>query len=199
MATDAKPKERAGKPYRLTVRQFLEMIRQGIFPHDARIELLRGILVEHPKRSTQHDFVVCELANQLRKLLPTPWFVREEKSIELGRTSRAGPDIALIRGPRELHHPGAPRAEAVGCLIEVSDSTYPYDRGVKWRVYASAMVPIYWIVNITKRQIEVYRDPQGRGKAAIYRELTVFGPDSEIPVLLEAQEIGKISVKDIIP
>jgi Uma2 family endonuclease len=199
MATEAKQKDRGGSPYRLTVRQFLDMIELGVFPHDARIELLRGILVEHPKKSTRHDFAVCELSDQLRKMLPTPWFVREEKSIELGRTSRVSPDIALIRGPRDPHQAQAPRAESVGFLIEVSDSTYLYDRGVKWRAYASAMIPAYWIVNMTKREIEVYRDPQGRGKTASFGETTVFGPESEIPVFLEGREIGRISVKDVIP
>ena len=199
MAAETKSINRGGKPYLLTVRQFIAMIREGVFPDDARVELLGGILVEHPRRSPRHNFSVSVLGNQLRELLPGPWFVSEEKSLELGRSSRVGPDLAVISGPHDLYRARDPRAEEVGFLIEVADSTDQYDRGVKRRAYASVRIPIYWIVDLPKRQIDVYRDPHGRGKDASYRETTAFGPDSEIPVVLEGREIGRIAVKEIFP
>ena len=199
MAAETKSINRGGKPYRLTVRQFLAMIREGVFPDDARVELVGGILLEHPRRSPGHNFSVSVLGNQLRGLLPGPWFVSEEKSLELGRSSRVGPDLAVIRGPHELYRARDPRVEDVGFLIEVADLTYLYDRGMKWRAYASANIPICWVVDLSKRQIEVYRDPHGRGKGASYRETATFGPDSEIPIVLGGREIGRIQVKEVLP
>ena len=61
------------------------------------------------------------------------------------------------------------------------------------------MVPIYWIVNLNARRIEVYRDPQGRGKTASYRETTIFDRGAEVPAWIEGREIGRIAVKDILP
>lgn len=100
-------KNRGGKPDLLTLGQILEMIRHRVFPRDARIELLRGILIEHPKRSPEHDDSVGALGDELRKSLPLPWFVSEEKDLEFGQTTRVGPDIALIRGHLRGEEPWA--------------------------------------------------------------------------------------------
>ena len=199
MATQASPRDRGGKPCRLSARQFTAMIDQGIIPAEARVELLWGRLIEHPKRSPAHDFAVGALGEQLRKLERTPWLVRESKSLDLGPTSRVGPDLSLVRGPSDLFRSRAPGVPDLGLLIEVADGTYPYDRGVKWRAYASKMVPTYWIVNLNTRQVEVYRDPQGRGKTASYREASFFDQGTTIQVVVEGHEIGRVAVKDVIP
>jgi Uma2 family endonuclease len=199
MARDTQASHGGEKPYRLNVREYNKMIREGIFPHDARVELLGGILIEHSRRNPQHNFIVSELGDRLRKIRPSPWLIREQKAVELGRFSRPEPDIAVIRGPNDLYRKRSPRVSEVGFLIEVAESTYDYDRGVKWRAYASALIQIYWIVNLAKRQIEVYRDPAGRGKAAAYRSAEVFESEGEIPVILEDLEIGRFTVKDLLP
>ncbi len=198
MATNAQA-DRGGKPYRLDVETYIEMIREGIFPHDARVELLGGVLIEHSQHNPPHNYVVCELGSRLRDLLPDSWFISEEKSLMLGRFSRPEPDIAAIRGPHDLYRHRSPRVADVGFLIEVAETTYTYDRGVKWRAYASAGISEYWIVNLAKRQIEVYRDPAGRGDEAAYRVVEIFDADGEIPVNLDGHEIGCFVVKGLLP
>jgi Uma2 family endonuclease len=199
MATDTQAPHGGDKPYRLKVHQYLEMIRKGIFPPDARVELLGGILIEHSRKIPRHNFAVSELGHRLRKILPDHWLISEEKSLELGRFSRPEPDIAVIRGPHDLYRKRCPRVADVGLLIEVAESTYDYDRGLKWRAYASALIHTYWIVNLAERKIEVYRDPAGRGKTAAYRSTEIFEANGEIPVILEDLEIGRFTVKELLP
>ena len=98
----------------------------------------------------------------------------EEKSLKLGRFWRPSP-IAVLRGPNERYRSSDPTSTDVSLLIEVADSSYATDRGEKWRAYAAARIPIYWIVNLDKNQIEVYCDPIGRGKKASYRQATTLG------------------------
>ena len=43
--------------------------------------------------------------------------------------------------------------------------------------------------------VEVYRDPAGRGKAASYREAVTFEAGSEVPVVIDGHDLGRISVK----
>lgn len=43
--------------------------------------------------------------------------------------------------------------------MELSDSTLAYDRGVKASLYAEASIAEYWIVNLSERCLEVFRDP----------------------------------------
>ena len=84
-------------------------------------------------------------------------------------------------------------------LIEVADVSYAKDRGLKWRRYASVGVGHYWIVNLKQKRIEVYSQPEGRGKAAGFKEVAFYGPDDEVPVILEGQERGRIAVRDVLP
>src|SRR5262249_1772029 len=107
-------------------------------------------------------------------------------------------DIAVVRGPLDRYRAGAPVAADLGILIEVADSSYAKDRGPKWERYASSRVLIYWIVNIPERRVEVYSSPAGRGRAAKYRDRKDYGPDDEVPVIVDGREIGRIKVSDIV-
>ena len=83
-------------------------------------------------------------------------------------------------------------------IVEVSESTYRLERGLKWRLYASAGVPCYWIINLHERQIEVYRNPEGKGRSASYRECTAFQPGDEVPVFIEGQDVGRVPFREIL-
>jgi Uma2 family endonuclease len=189
--------------YRLTVRQFEAMIDAGVFLYDARdplrVELLGGMLVDKLTRDNPHAYAVGFLGDRLRGILPAGWFAREEKSITVGRFSRPEPDVVAVRGRLEDYRARGPRAQDVTLLIEVADTTYAKDRGAKWRIYAAAGIPAYWIVNIQGRRVEVYTNPSGRGKAAAYRDVQTYGPDAEVPVVIDGQEIGRVAVRDLLP
>lgn len=185
--------------YRLTVRQFVKMIDAGVFPDGAHVELLGGVLVDKMTKNDPHNFSVHRLDKTLGRLLSTDWIVREEKSVTLGRFWRPEPDLAVVRGPDDLYRTRAPQAKDIGLVIEVADVSYAKDRGAKWRGYAAARVRIYWIVNITARQVEVYTDPTGRGLAAKYRDCVIYDADAEVPVVIEDREVGRIAVRDILP
>jgi Uma2 family endonuclease len=186
-------------PYRLTARQFEGMIAAGVFPDEARVELLGGMLVDKMTKNDPHDFAVARLGDSLRGLLPLDWIVREEKSLRLGRFWRPEPDLVVARGPHEAYRAGAPRAADVALLAEVADTTYLKDRGAKWRSYASAGIPVYWIVNLPQRRVEVYSAPSGRGKAAVYRDFLPYGPDDEVSVQINGREVGRILVRELLP
>jgi Uma2 family endonuclease len=53
--------------------------------------------------------------------------------------------------------------EDVMLLIEVSDTTLAYDRGVKLPLYARAGIREVWIVDLPGETIERYTDPSGEG------------------------------------
>jgi Uma2 family endonuclease len=186
-------------PYRLTVEQFLKLIAAGVFPDRARIELIGGLLVKRMTKYTPHNWAVSALAESLRRLVGPGHVVREEKSLVIGRRSRPEPDVVVLRGPWETYRSRDPESRDVVMLVEVADSTYAKDRGRMWRLYAGAGIPTYWVVNLPRKQVEVYTEPSGRGRSAAYRQEATFGPDAEVPVLIEGREAGKIAVKDVLP
>lgn len=123
----------------------------------------------------------------------------EEKYLSLGRHWIPRPDALVIRGSLNQYRERMPEAKDSGLIVEVSDSTYATDRGLKWRRYAAVGIPVYWIVNLEKRVVEVYGSPSGRGKAAKYGDAMMFGPDDAVPVVLDGREVGRIAAKDLLP
>jgi Uma2 family endonuclease len=71
--------------------------------------------------------------------------------------SEPEPDLAVVVGtPRDYraHHP----TTAV-LIMEVSDTTLAFDRRQKGSLYARAGILDYWILNLNRRMLEVYRSP----------------------------------------
>ncbi len=81
-------------------------------------------------------------------------------------------------------------------LAEVSDSTLTQDRGVNLAAYAKDGIPVYWIVNLIDRQVEVYTRPL---KAGRYRSRRDYRPGQHIPVVIDGQRLPPIAVDDILP
>ena len=76
------------------------------------------------------------------------------------------PDIAVARGPQrqyEERHPGASDLALVG---EVSD-TSEQDWTRKLVGYGAAGVPVYWIVDLDSRRLEVHREPGPAGYSVV--------------------------------
>ena len=113
--------------------------------------------------------------------------------------SRMEPDLVVARGTRNDYRNRAPAPADVPLVIEVASTSYVADRGPKLRQYAAAKIPIYWIVNIPMRRIEVYRDPAGKGRSAGYREVTHYDDKAEVPIVIEGREAGRILVAEILP
>ena len=199
MATQLRRRAPSTRPYRLDVGQYLKTIEAGVFPDGVRIELLDGLLVRKMTRYPPHNYVVRQLAELIRGFLPAGWIVSEEKPVVVGEKWRPEPDLALIRGPQSRYRAKDPNAEDIPLVIEVVDSTYAKDRGIKWRGYAAAKIPAYWVVNIAESRVEVYTDPDGSGRSAAYRRSSLHGPDDEIPIPIAGVEVGRVAVRSILP
>ena len=185
--------------YKLDVGQFQKMIDAGIFPDGARVELLGGVLAEQMTRNPPHDYTVGALGAGLQSLLTPAHVVREEKTVILGPRWRPEPDLAVAVGPLRRYQRVHPHLKDLVFLVEVSESTYDDDRGLKWVGYAEAKVPYYWIVNLERRAVEVYSNPVGRGKSARYRDLAHYGDGDSVPVVVDGRVIGAVAVADILP
>jgi Uma2 family endonuclease len=69
------------------------------------------------------------------------------------------PDGAIVRG-EPLEYRDRNPAPAECCLvIEGADSSLENDRRRKQRIYASAAIAVYWIVNLRNNTVEVYEQP----------------------------------------
>jgi Uma2 family endonuclease len=83
----------------------------------------------------------------------------------------------------------------VELLIEVSLTSLEQDRGEKQLAYARGRIPVYWIINLVHRQIEVFSNPGPDG----YGPSTVYTGGQSVPVVIAGQTLGEIAVNDILP
>jgi Uma2 family endonuclease len=84
----------------------------------------------------------------------------------------------------------------VGLVIEVASSSLNHDRTMKAGVFARDSLPIYWIVNVEDRIVEVYTDPSGDVPDPKYATRIDYAPGSDVPFVLNGQVIAKIPASD---
>jgi Uma2 family endonuclease len=202
MATETWTPKKARDPgrvvYRLTVDQVLRMTGAVILPEHGHLELWDGVLYKMT-RDAPHAFTVGELADVFRRLIAVDYHVREEKSVRYGDYSLPEPDIAVVRGPRRSYQTKHPNLGNAALVVEVCDTTEYADRKLKPPRFAEAGIPVYWLVDINRRRIEVYALPEGSGKEAHYTKVDVFGAGQEAPVVLDGREVGRVAVADVLP
>ena len=88
------------------------------------------------------------------------------------RDSKPEPDRCVVRGTVRDYEERTPEPADIALVVEIADSSLAEDRKLAAEVYGPAGIPVYWIVNLVDRQVEVYTDPGpgGYGSTAIFRE-----------------------------
>ncbi|MCY2995643.1 MAG: hypothetical protein NTY19_48520 [Planctomycetota bacterium] len=60
-------------------------------------------------------------------------------------------------------------------------------------------MPVYWIVNLASSRVEVYSQPSGQVESPTYDQRQDYVVGQEVPVVLDAHEIGRLAVADLLP
>lgn len=152
---------------RITVEEYHAMGEAGIFSEDDRIELLDGHLIAMPPVGPAHSHGVNDLADlfnqQLYAFDDPPARVSVQNPIQLGEYGEPQPDLVLYDPdvPRDRHI----RPSDVILVVEVAESSVEYDRDVKSDQYGRAGIPEYWVVNLERDAVIVFRRPEEGGYA----------------------------------
>ncbi|MFI5388067.1 MAG: Uma2 family endonuclease [Fimbriimonadales bacterium] len=176
---------------RMTVDEF-ERIDESL---DGPFELIDGKLIRKPDMDPPHVWSTERLRKRLERMLPEGWTVRDDKPLRIPDFNERRPDIAVVRGDEDTYKRVHPKPDDVMLLIEVSVSTLYRDQSEKRHVYASSNIPVYWIVNALKQQVEVYTDPGPDG----YATCEVVKPGKSVRVVIDGKEVGQIAVDDFMP
>lgn len=170
--------------------EYERLVECGLFDGDP-VELIGGQLIVAEPQGTYHATVLSMVDDVLRSLLPPGWIVRSQLPLSLDDDSAPEPDIAVVRGSRADYlnaHPSVP-----ALVIEVADTSLGFDRRIKGSVYARGGVQDYWIVNVTDRALEVYREPQADPSAIwgwSHRSVrTLRAPETVAPLALPSIRI----------
>lgn len=184
--------------WRFKVKQYHRMIAARVLSQDDPVELLGGWLIRKMTQQPTHPIAVDLLREAFAGCRGRPLYVRTQAPITLGE-GEPEPDVALVRGNRGEYVQRHPKPAELFLVVEIADTSLARDRGVKQQMYAQAGVPVYWIVNLIERQVEVYTDPARRSTPPGYRQRRNYGPADVIPVVLDGIEAGTLPVQELLP
>jgi Uma2 family endonuclease len=184
---------------RWTLDEYHRMIEGGYLSENDDVELLEGWIVPKMPRNPPHDDSIEDINYALLAILPRSWRIRIQSAMTISSSeSEPEPDLYVraIRASRRRWHP---EPAEIGMVIEVSDSTLARDRTLKLRIYAAAKIPVYWIVNLPDRMIEVYTSPGGPSKKPRYRRQRIYRNGDSVPVVIAGKVFGSIPVTAMLP
>jgi len=148
---------------RWTVKNYHRMSELDILDPNERTELIAGQITLMAAKGTPHVTSLHLLANALREQLGNTALVRTQDPIQLDDFSEPEPDLVIVKGTVLEYAEQHPRPEHVYLVVEVTDSTLKQDCEIKEKLYAQAGLIDYWVVDLKKRQLHIFRDPTPSG------------------------------------
>ena len=189
---------RATETRRWTREEYYRMAEEGIFKPGERVELIDGeIFTMTPQRSL-HATAVHLAGQALAASLGAQFSVRMQAPLALNEDSEPEPDIAVVRGSARDYRDAHPSTAVL--VVEVSETSLVHDRERKGRLYARAGISEYWIINLTDRRVDVYRDPAASataGAESTYNSVRYYTPGQAISPLHAPD--ARIAIDDLLP
>ena len=155
---------------RFTLDQYHKMIDTGFVREGAPIEFIDGFLVlkDRSQRGSNpmtvhpaHAYSVHAIARLNAAVEPMGLHVRSQQPVTIPPNHEPEPDGVFVRGRADAYRKHHPHPPDITCVIEVADSSLDYDRTTKQRVYATAGIPQYVIINLTDSTVDLYAGPHG--------------------------------------
>lgn len=142
-----------------TVAEYYRMAEAGVFTPDDRVELIEGEILTMTPIGTRHAACVRRLVAFLHQRAGDLAQISVQSPIRLNDFSEPQPDIALLKPRDDFYSSAHPTPADVLVIIEVSDTSVEFDRGIKLPLFARAAIPQVVVVNLPDEVIENYTEP----------------------------------------
>lgn len=183
---------------RWSVPEYRKMFDLGVISREEKLELLDGYLVLKMGQNPPHRNAMTRLVYCLPPRLPAGWVYMVNSTVET-EVFEPEPDGLIVRGEVRDYEDRNPVPADFGIVIEVSDSSLFMDRTGKGRTFAREGIPVYWIVNVVDKQIEVYSDPDAGADPPAYRTRTDYKPGDAVPIALDGAVAGTVPARELLP
>ncbi len=161
----------------INVEEYHKMGEHGILTESDRVELIQGQIIHMSPIGSKHAACVDKiLALLLTKVSSEQLILRIQSPISLDKLSEPEPDITILKPSPNFYAEKHPGPKDILLIIEVSDTSYAYDREIKHALYAFAGIPAYCIINIDKKEIEVFHQPAEN----LYKKLEIYLPGDQV-------------------
>jgi len=144
----------------LTVEEFEALADAEGWDEDTRVELLDGELVWMSPINDPHIGCVNRLTSLFsRRYSQEVALVSVQNPIRIDNYDEPQPDLALLKPRVDFYATAKAGPADILLLVEVADRTLRTDLGRKARIYASAGVAEYWVIDLNNHVIYVHHDP----------------------------------------
>ena len=169
------------------------MLATGAF-EGQRLELIDGDLFNKVGQNPPHAFAIQLLAEWLSSFL-SMGVVRVQLPMQASgpdsERSAPEPDTAVLKARTDLRR-RHPRGNEMALVIEVADTTTAFDLKRKSEIYATAGVPEYWVLDLTRRMLVVHCETDG----SQYRQIPLHAEEEFVSPAGRAE---RLQVGDILP
>ena len=186
----------APQPKRWEVGEF-HRVRELPWLENRRLILVEGVIVEMPSANPPHDAALLLTTEVLRNAFGSGHCIRGQMGLVLNQSTDPVPDLAVVPGsPRDYsEHP-----HSALLVVEVAESSLPYDTREKAGLYAAAGIQDYWVVDLIHRQLIVHRDPHAdpaKPFQAAFLSITAWSAGQSVSPL--AASGASVRVQDLLP
>jgi Uma2 family endonuclease len=181
----------AVRPLHWTAQRFLALVEADAFTDVRGLELVNGQIWQEMPQGKLHRYAFIALQRIFDAIGASSQGLEIATTVVLSSDSVVDPEFTFLKreasGREEL-----PTGQDVEWIIEVSVSSRAYDLETKARLYATAGVPQYWVVDVANRGIWMMQNPV----SGEYRERS-FAGETQVPTM---PVLGvQIKVADILP
>ena len=170
----------------ISAEEYLRMGEGGVFAPDARLELIEGEIIEMAPIGGPHMARVNKLTRLFVERTGDRAIVSVQNPLVIADRSVPRPDLALLVPRRDEYADSLPTVADVLLVVEVADTTLPFDMRTKVPLYARCGIAETWVVDVNERVVHAFRDPGPAG----YRTSTTLKPgDSAACVALPEARI----------
>ncbi len=148
------------------------------------LELVNGELIDHMGKKPPHVYWKNVLFDWLAEQFGSG-YARAEDPIDVAPqdnpTSEPEPDLIVTVQSIRVTRGSNPEPDDLRLVVEVSDSTFDYDRTVKASLYARAGIREYWIVDVRIAEaprLLIHLEPRDGS----YRKFSAHTHEVQIPV-----------------
>ncbi len=180
---------------RWTVSEYRRLAETGFLTDDDRVELLEGWIVPKMTHRPPHAWAVSRVERLLKSYLGDRWYIRVQSPIDTA-DSEPEPDVAVVRGSENDYLHNHPTTGEIALVVEVAETSIIKDRR-KARIYADALIPEYWIINLAEGMVERFTIPDP--KTHTYRQTVVLKRGDKLTFDLDCVQTGTLTVADLLP
>ncbi|MBY5958907.1 Uma2 family endonuclease [Membranicola marinus] len=172
----------------INTEEYYKMGETGVFRPDEKIELINGEIINMAPIGSNHAAIVRQLSSILARSFTDEIIISSQQPIHIDQWNEPEPDIALLKLSKDNYFEAHPGPSDVLMIVEVSDSSHDYDSKVKLPLYASAVIPVYWIINLNRKCIEVYEEPVDD----LYQKRMLYIPGHQISFMDKSFDVAEI-------